>query len=62
MRRTPASHSVCGSTARAAIFEADRGRIRQLLNNLLTNSLEALDGRPDPVIMIETSRRETRSC
>ncbi len=40
----------------ATMLEADRGRIRQLLNNLLTNSLEALDGRPDPVIMIETSR------
>ena len=34
----------------------DQGRIRQLLNNLLTNSLEALDGRENPVIMIETQR------
>ncbi len=41
---------------RASAFEADPGRIRQLLNNLLTNSLEALDGRPNPVIMIETQR------
>jgi PAS domain S-box-containing protein len=41
---------------RAAALEADPGRIRQLLNNLLTNSLEALDGRPNPVIMIETKR------
>jgi nitrogen fixation/metabolism regulation signal transduction histidine kinase len=41
---------------RAALLEADPGRIRQLLNNLLTNSLEALDGRPNPVIMIETKR------
>jgi nitrogen fixation/metabolism regulation signal transduction histidine kinase len=41
---------------RAASLEADPGRIRQLLNNLLTNSLEALDGRPNPVIMIETKR------
>ncbi len=41
---------------RAAALEADPGRIRQLLNNLLTNSLEALDGRPNPVIMIETQR------
>lgn len=40
----------------ASAFEADPGRIRQLLNNLLTNSLEALDGRPNPVIMIETQR------
>jgi len=41
---------------RAAALDADPGRIRQLLNNLLTNSLEALDGRPNPVIMIETKR------
>jgi nitrogen fixation/metabolism regulation signal transduction histidine kinase len=41
---------------RAAALEADSGRIRQLLNNLLTNSLEALDGRENPVIMIETRR------
>jgi len=41
---------------RASVLEADPGRIRQLLNNLLTNSLEALDGRPNPVIMIETQR------
>ena len=41
---------------KAALLEADPGRIRQLLNNLLTNSLEALDGTPNPVIMIETKR------
>ena len=41
---------------RAAMLEADAGRIRQLLNNLLTNSVEALDGRENPVIMIETKR------
>jgi nitrogen fixation/metabolism regulation signal transduction histidine kinase len=41
---------------RAATLEADSGRIRQLLNNLLTNSVEVLDGRPNPVIMIETKR------
>lgn len=41
---------------RATTLEADPGRIRQLLNNLLTNSLEALDGRANPVIMIETKR------
>ena len=40
----------------AAALEADQGRIRQLLNNLLTNALEALDGRENPVIMIETRR------
>ncbi len=41
---------------KAALLEADPGRIRQLLNNLLTNSLEALDGTSNPVIMIETKR------
>jgi len=41
---------------KASLLEADPGRIRQLLNNLLTNSLEALDGRENPVIMIETKR------
>jgi PAS domain S-box-containing protein len=41
---------------KASMLEADPGRIRQLLNNLLTNSLEALDGRENPVIMIETKR------
>ena len=25
-------------------IEADRGRVRQILNNLVTNALEALDG------------------
>jgi PAS domain S-box-containing protein len=33
---------------------ADRVRIRQILNNLVTNSLEALEGRPDACIEIET--------
>jgi nitrogen fixation/metabolism regulation signal transduction histidine kinase len=41
---------------KASMLEADPGRIRQLLNNLLTNSLEALDGRENPVIMIDTRR------
>jgi nitrogen fixation/metabolism regulation signal transduction histidine kinase len=41
---------------KAGTLEADPGRIRQLLNNLLTNSLEALDGRENPVIMIESKR------
>jgi nitrogen fixation/metabolism regulation signal transduction histidine kinase len=30
--------------AEVASIEADRGRVRQILNNLLTNALEALDG------------------
>ncbi|HEY2684155.1 MAG TPA: ATP-binding protein [Steroidobacteraceae bacterium] len=33
---------------------ADRMRVRQILNNLLTNSLEALEGKSDPKISIET--------
>src|SRR5258705_9742944 len=33
---------------------ADRIRIRQILNNLVTNSLEALEGRPGACIEIET--------
>jgi nitrogen fixation/metabolism regulation signal transduction histidine kinase len=33
---------------------ADRVRIRQILNNLLTNSLEALEGRPEGRVEIET--------
>jgi nitrogen fixation/metabolism regulation signal transduction histidine kinase len=35
-------------------ISADRMRIRQILNNLLTNSLEALEGRPGACIEIET--------
>ncbi|MEP6884086.1 MAG: ATP-binding protein [Gammaproteobacteria bacterium] len=36
------------------VVSADRVRIRQILNNLLTNSLEALEGRPGACIEIET--------
>ena len=35
-------------------LEADRNRVRQILNNLVTNSMEALEGRPDAVIEIAT--------
>jgi len=35
-------------------ISADRMRMRQILNNLLTNSLEALEGRPGARIEIET--------
>ena len=35
-------------------ISADRVRIRQILNNLLTNSLEALEGRPEARVEIET--------
>lgn len=39
-------------------IEADRGRVRQILNNLLTNALEALDGVSAPKLEI-ASRLET---
>ena len=35
-------------------LEADRGRIRQILNNLLTNAIEALDGVTQPRVEITT--------
>jgi PAS domain S-box-containing protein len=35
-------------------ISADRMRIRQILNNLVTNSLEALEGRPGACVEIET--------
>ncbi len=38
-------------------IEADRGRIRQILNNLVTNALESLEGVPAPTLEI-TSRLE----
>jgi len=39
-------------------IEADRGRIRQILNNLVTNALESLDGVAAPTLEI-TSRLES---
>jgi PAS domain S-box-containing protein len=35
-------------------IEADRGRVRQILNNLVTNALEALDGVANPSLEITT--------
>jgi nitrogen fixation/metabolism regulation signal transduction histidine kinase len=35
-------------------IEADRGRVRQILNNLLTNALEALEGVGSPLLEITT--------
>jgi nitrogen fixation/metabolism regulation signal transduction histidine kinase len=35
-------------------IEADRGRVRQILNNLLTNALEAVEGVDSPVLEINT--------
>lgn len=36
-------------------IEADRGRVRQILNNLVTNALEALDGVAQPALEIATA-------
>lgn len=36
--------------------EVDRNRIRQILNNLLTNACEALEGRSNGVVTVETHR------
>ena len=35
-------------------MEADRGRVRQILNNLVTNALEALEGVTSPILEIST--------
>jgi len=35
-------------------LHADRNRVRQILNNLVTNSMEALEGRPNAVVEIAT--------
>jgi nitrogen fixation/metabolism regulation signal transduction histidine kinase len=40
--------------ARVESIEADRGRVRQILNNLVTNALEALDGVGAPQLEIDT--------
>ena len=40
--------------ARIEGIEADRGRVRQILNNLVTNALEALDGVGSPLLEIST--------
>jgi two-component system, NtrC family, nitrogen regulation sensor histidine kinase NtrY len=40
------------------LISADRIRIRQILNNLVTNSLEALEGRSEPFVEIETQVAE----
>ena len=41
-------------------IEADRGRVRQILNNLVTNALEALEGTPQPRLEIATRLRVRR--
>jgi signal transduction histidine kinase len=39
-------------------IEADSGRIRQILHNLVTNAVEALHGRPGGQIDVHTRRRD----
>ena len=38
------------------LVHVDRNRVLQILNNLLTNACEALDGRSDPTVTVETHR------
>jgi nitrogen fixation/metabolism regulation signal transduction histidine kinase len=40
-------------------IEADRGRVRQILNNLVTNALEALEGGAQPTLEIATALDST---
>jgi nitrogen fixation/metabolism regulation signal transduction histidine kinase len=40
--------------AQIETIEADRGRVRQILNNLVTNALEALEGIASPLLEIST--------
>ncbi|HET7197929.1 MAG TPA: ATP-binding protein, partial [Burkholderiales bacterium] len=40
-------------------IEADRGRVRQILNNLVTNALEALEGVAQPALEIATALDST---
>jgi nitrogen fixation/metabolism regulation signal transduction histidine kinase len=40
--------------AEGGVIEADRGRLRQLLHNLLANACEALEGRGDARLQVET--------
>jgi len=42
--------------AALGLVEADRGRIRQILNNLLTNAFEALEDHADALVVVETRR------
>ncbi|MHB1869405.1 MAG: sensor histidine kinase [Steroidobacteraceae bacterium] len=50
----PRAHIVLELDERLSAIEADRGRVRQILNNLVTNALEALQGHPDPQVEIST--------
>ena len=43
-------------------LEADRGRVRQILNNLITNALEALEGVASPAPRNRHAARAGRRC
>jgi PAS domain S-box-containing protein len=43
---------------RIASIEADRGRVRQILNNLVTNALEALEGVESPKLEVATRHEQ----
>ena len=48
--------------ARLSGLDADRGRLRQVLNNLVTNAVEALDGVPAPQIELRTELVEAEGA
>ncbi len=50
----PRANIVLDLDERLSAIEADRGRVRQILNNLVTNALEALQSHPDPQVEIST--------
>ncbi len=52
--RDPRTRIVLDLAPGLADIEADRGRVRQILNNLLTNAFEALDGVAAPRLEITT--------
>jgi nitrogen fixation/metabolism regulation signal transduction histidine kinase len=62
--RAQGAHGAGGVPVKVQLFldehlglvDADRGRIRQILNNLLTNAFEALEDQPDAMVVIETRR------
>jgi nitrogen fixation/metabolism regulation signal transduction histidine kinase len=43
------------TASQVVLIEADRSRLRQVLNNLVANAVEALEGRADGCIQLETT-------
>jgi PAS domain S-box-containing protein len=50
----PRAHIKLSLDERLEMIEADRGRVRQIFNNLVTNALEALENVPKPALEITT--------